>query len=115
MKTTFDLLHRHGASVVLNGHEHNYEQFRPQNAEGKPVDDGVRLFVVGTGGKQLTADVYDNKEESSEGGAFGVTRGIHGVMRIQLFENRYEWDFLPIDKTTKLPLATRSGNCNKRK
>jgi hypothetical protein len=115
MQNTFGILYRHGASVVLNGHEHNFEQFRPQNAEGKPVGDGVRLFVVGTGGKQLTADVYKNREESSEGGAFGLKRGIHGVMKILLFENRYEWDFLPIDKTKKFPLATTSGDCNKRK
>lgn len=114
MQDAFAVLHRHGASVILNGHEHNYEQFRPQNAEGDPVDNGIRLFVVGTGGKQLTANVYDNKEENSEGGAFGLSRGIHGVMRVQLFENRYAWDFLAIDKTTKLPLATTSGNCNKR-
>jgi hypothetical protein len=115
MKNTFALLHRRGASVVLNGHEHGFEQFHPQNAEGKSVEEGIRLFVVGTGGKQLTADVYDDMEESSEGGAFGLERGIHGVMRMQLFENRYQWDFLPIDKTMKLPLATTSGHCNTRK
>jgi acid phosphatase type 7 len=115
MKDAFALLHGHGASVVLNGHEHSYEQFRPQNAAGKPVDDGVRLFVVGTGGKQLTTDEYDNVEESSEGGAFGLTRGNHGVMKIRLFENRYEWVFLPINKTHEFDLKTKKDDCRKRK
>jgi hypothetical protein len=130
MQKTFSLLYGHGASAVLNGHEHNYEQFHPQNDEGIPVDDGVRLFVVGTGGKQLTADVYDNWEKSSEGGPFGKTRGTHGVLKILLYENRYEWEFLSIEKAVKkkigkktvttmekkkLELATTSADCNKRK
>jgi hypothetical protein len=47
MKNAFALLNRHGASVILNGHEHNLEQFLPANAEGKRVGDGIRLFVNG--------------------------------------------------------------------
>jgi hypothetical protein len=130
MQKTFGILYGHGASVVLNGHEHNYEQFHPQNAEGKRVGDGVRLFVVGTGGKQLTADVYNHVEDSTEGGAFGKTRGTHGVLKILLYDNRYEWEFLSIENAVKkkvgkktvmtmekkkLQLATTSADCNKRK
>jgi hypothetical protein len=115
MQKTFSLLHQHGASVVLAGHEHSYEQFHKQDADGKAADDGIRLFVVGTGGSLLTEDVYTHKEDNSEGGAFGKTRGIQGVLKILLYENRYEWNFLPIDPTKKLTLATTSGDCNKRK
>jgi hypothetical protein len=129
MKTTFGILYRHGASVLLNGHEHNYEQFRKQDENGKAVDDGIRLFVVGTGGAGLTADFYNIKEDNSEG-IYGRKHGIQGVLKILLYSNRYEWEFLPITKTVvktvgkkevtttetkKLELPTTSADCNKRK
>jgi hypothetical protein len=54
MQTTFGILYRHGASAVLNGPEHSYEQFRKQGEHGKAVDDGIRLFVASTGEARLT-------------------------------------------------------------
>src|SRR5262249_23436442 len=40
-----------GADVVLSGHEHNYQQLAPMDADGRPDQaHGVREFVVGTGG-----------------------------------------------------------------
>jgi len=115
MLRTFSLLYGHGASAVLTGHEHSYEQFRPQNPDGKSVADGLRLFVIGTGGALLTEDVYDHLEESSEGGAFGKTRGIQGVLKIMLFETSYKWEFVSIDQSKKLELKTTSDDCRKRK
>ena len=45
-------LHRAGAELVLNGHDHNYERFAPQDPAGQPdAQRGIRQFVVGTGGK----------------------------------------------------------------
>ena len=44
-----------GADVVLVGHDHLYERFAPQDASGRhDVVGGLREFVVGTGGKNLT-------------------------------------------------------------
>jgi len=43
-----------GADVVINGHDHDYERFAPQNPQGQPdFAHGVREFVVGTGGKKF--------------------------------------------------------------
>jgi hypothetical protein len=40
--------------VVLNGHDHNYQRFAPQDSEGKSDPErGIREFVVGTGGASL--------------------------------------------------------------
>lgn len=41
----------YGVDVVLNGPDHDYERFAPQDPDGKldPVH-GIREFVVGTGG-----------------------------------------------------------------
>ena len=44
------LLYRAQADVILNGHEHNYERFAPQNPNGRATPDGIVQIVAGTGG-----------------------------------------------------------------
>ena len=45
-----------GAEVVLNGHDHYYERFERQDADGRPDSvNGLRQFIVGTGGAHLYA------------------------------------------------------------
>ena len=52
MDTIWGDLYAAGADVVLNGHDHDYERFAPQNAAAVRDDArGIREFVVGTGGK----------------------------------------------------------------
>jgi hypothetical protein len=41
------------ADVVLSGHEHNYERFAPQTPLARASRQGIRQFVVGTGGADL--------------------------------------------------------------
>src|SRR5207245_5290119 len=42
-----------GVDIVLNGHDHMYERFAPQDADGRATSTGIREFVVGTGGAHL--------------------------------------------------------------
>ena len=43
-----------GADVVINGHDHDYERFAPQDPNGRADRArGIREFVVGTGGAAL--------------------------------------------------------------
>jgi hypothetical protein len=119
MQTALQILYDHGASVVLAGHDHNYEQFSPHDPKGKPAKHGIRSFVVGTGGSVLTQDIYNKMAPNSEG-LYGRTKGIQGVLKINLFDNRYSWEFLPIlkkptDKKMELPLKTTAGDCTKRR
>jgi hypothetical protein len=46
----WDLLYAAGADLILNGHEHNYERFLPQDPTGRAVADGIVEIVAGTGG-----------------------------------------------------------------
>jgi hypothetical protein len=51
MSTIWDDLSAAGAEIVLNGHQHIYERFAPQNSAAQRDDaHGLREFVVGTGG-----------------------------------------------------------------
>ena len=48
----FDILYRHGATLMLSGHNHFYERVAPLDPSGNvDPDRGIRSFVVGTGGK----------------------------------------------------------------
>jgi hypothetical protein len=50
----WDLLYEGGADLILNGHDHHYERFRPMNPAGV-LDStrGIVELVVGTGGGEL--------------------------------------------------------------
>ncbi|MCP6768890.1 metallophosphoesterase, partial [Klebsiella pneumoniae] len=54
MGSFWDALYAAGADVVVNGHDHDYERFAPQDPSGNlDRDRGILEFVVGTGGAEL--------------------------------------------------------------
>jgi hypothetical protein len=78
-----------GVDVVLAGHDHNYQRFARMDNAGRidPVD-GIRSFVVGTGGKsQYATRVIAGQEAADD--------STHGVLRLALAAGGYEWRFLP--------------------
>lgn len=85
------LLIEHGADVVLNGHDHDYERFDPQHVNGLPAPGGLREFVVGTGGAHLRT-LGTRKRNSA---IFDVQH--YGVLLMTLKQNSYEWRFLATD------------------
>jgi hypothetical protein len=86
------VLHRFGADVVVNGHEHDYERLARSDPAGK-VDrrHGIRQFIVGTGGVNLRPKGVRTTPLSR---VFQSTS--HGVLRLRLRKDSYTWRFLPI-------------------
>ena len=80
-----------GADVVLNGHDHNYERFAPQDHVGNPSSTGVRQFVVGTGGLDVR-DFAPTLAPNSE-----VRISEFGVLVLVLHPWSYSWRFLRED------------------
>jgi hypothetical protein len=74
------------AAIILNGHDHNYQRFEPQNLQGLPSPQSPRQFVVGTGGKTL----YQLKLRPKMGFASDNT---FGFLELQLSEGSYKWWF----------------------
>jgi hypothetical protein len=84
-------LYRGGADLVLNGHDHDYERFGPQDPAGRrDVKRGIREFVVGTGGASLYP--YFSIREHSQVRASGV----FGVLRLTLHRGSYGWRFISL-------------------
>jgi acid phosphatase type 7 len=72
--------------AILQGHEHQYERFAPRKADGS-LAEGVRSFVVGTGGASLTG--FQTPQLGSL-----VRSSTFGVLVLKLEADRYEWSFI---------------------
>lgn len=46
----WEVLYRYRTDIVLTGHQHYYERYRPLNPRGKPDSTGITQFITGTGG-----------------------------------------------------------------
>lgn len=88
----WNILYGRNADVILNGHAHSYERFRPQTPTGTyDPERGIRQFVVGTGGAE-PIEPFGARPKNS------VVRNdrTNGVMRLTLGESSYTWKFVPV-------------------
>ena len=77
--------------VLLSGHSHDYERFAPQDATGGlDTANGVRQFVVGTGGAFWTGlgTSFDANSQAHQNDTYGV-------LKLTLRAGAYDWQFLP--------------------
>lgn len=90
MREVWKVLYDARADVIVNGHDHDYERFAPQdpNAKRDPVR-GIRAFVVGTGG----GGVYRFGRVRPNSEVRNATT--YGVLRLTLHDTSYDWDFVP--------------------
>jgi hypothetical protein len=84
-----------GADVVLAGHDHHYERFAPI--------DGMRSFVVGTGGRSHYPVLIRRR------GSAAADDRTFGVLRLTLRESDYSWKFVPVAGSTFTDAGT--GRC----
>jgi len=86
----WDVLYQAGAAIVLNGDQHHYERFAPQTPDGLlDFATGIREFVVGTGGADVSAPTSIRAHsEIRNGDSFGV-------LKLTLAAERYAWEFIP--------------------
>ena len=90
-KQLYQLLYDFNADLILTGHDHTYERFAPQDANGVRDDArGIRAFVVGTGGRNLTSwgTISANSQVRNN--------TTFGVLKVTLHPDSYDWQFVPI-------------------
>ncbi len=104
MRIIWQDLYDAGVELVLNGHEHNYERFAPQDPTGRADAHGIREIVVGTGGKDFNPlpRPFPNSE---------VRRAdAFGVLKLTLRPDGYDWEFVPVAGGTFIDSG--SGVCH---
>jgi hypothetical protein len=101
VRPLWEMLYAKGADVILSGHAHRYERHAPMTPEGL-VDptNGIRQFVVGTGGEPGGSEIDSNQVPS------GVLQKViidkFGVIKVDLDAPQpgyYSWAFIAADGT----------------
>jgi 3',5'-cyclic AMP phosphodiesterase CpdA len=88
IKDLWRVLYSRNVDVVLNGHDHVYERFAPQDPDGKlDTSRGIRQLTVGTGGASLYG--FPVTLPNSE-----VRASTHGVLKLALEASGYSWEFI---------------------
>ena len=108
VKPLYRALYDADVDVIINGHDHVYERFGPQDPDAKSDSGrGIRQFVVGSGGFQ-TYVFAPTRQPNSE-------RAISewGILALTLRNGSYLWDFTQITASGIKSLAdSGSGSCH---
>jgi acid phosphatase type 7 len=90
--------------LVLSGHNHQYERFAPMDCSGRRGSDGVRSFVIGSGGNSLYG--FGDLQPGSE-----FHDDTHfGVLELTLHPDSYDWEFLASGRAQAGSRTTDAGN-----
>jgi hypothetical protein len=90
------------ADLTLSGDTHSYERFAKMAPDESAASDGIREFVVGTGGRNLVG--LPNVQPTSEKRVKAF-----GVLRLSLQDGAYSWEF--VDETSTVR-DSGSASCN---
>ncbi len=93
-KPLWKALYDYHADVILTGHDHTYERFALMNDNGSLDANGIREFVVGTGGRNHTHFVSAGPNTE----VFDDTS--FGALKMNLRSGSYTWAFVPIPGNT---------------
>jgi 3',5'-cyclic AMP phosphodiesterase CpdA len=85
MRPAWIALEEAGADLVLNGHEHFYESFRPKDAGGHDQPAGLREIIAGTGGARL--------HDLSIAAGYKTYARVHGLLELHLEQDHYQYAF----------------------
>ena len=85
----WEALQEGSGQLLLSAHNHAYERFAQLDSQGNPSADGLRQFVVGSGG----VSVYPLESRCANREAQTETSG---VLTLELRGDSYAWEFVDI-------------------
>ncbi|KDN81173.1 discoidin domain-containing protein [Kitasatospora cheerisanensis] len=90
-RPVWKILYGAKADLVLNGHDHHYERFAPQDPDGKAVADGMVEIVGGMGGAEPypIEQVQPNSQKRISGD--------YGVLKLDFTDSGYSWTYVGTD------------------
>ena len=107
VKQLFTALYNGGADVLLVGHQHIYERFRPQNPSG-----------AASAKRGPPVHRRDRRQEHDRPGLPGAHRGesrstgTFGVLKLTLHPTSYDWQFAPEAGKTFTDSSTQAQACH---
>ena len=100
----WQLLDSHNVDIALAGHDHNYQRFAPMDLTGSADANGIREFVVGTGGKS-----HYSLDSSAHSTLEAYDTSTFGVLKMTLHDTSYDWEFVGESGNT---IDSGTWNCN---
>ena len=101
MKWAWEALYEYDASIIVNGHDHDYERFGRMTPGGDlDSQSGIRQFVVGTGGKNLRSSATPLSQSEAQ------YTDDFGVLKLILKPKSYAWEFVSVDGAVVLDEGT---------
>ncbi|WP_172385435.1 metallophosphoesterase [Streptomyces sp. MNP-20] len=95
-KPVWKILQGAKTELVLGGHDHHYERFAPQNADGDAdASNGIVEVIAGTGG----ANPY--KIEEVQPHSQKRITNTYGVVKIDFADDGFSWKLIGTDGSTK--------------
>lgn len=94
-RPVWKILYGAKADLVLNGHDHHYERFAPQDPDGKATADGIVEIVGGMGGAEPypIEQVQPNSQKRISGD--------YGVLKLDFTDSGYGWSYVGTDGQVK--------------
>jgi hypothetical protein len=90
VKPLWNALYAAHADVIVSGHDHVYERFARQTPRGTLDKQGIRQFVVGTGGADHGG--FNTRQPHSQ----VRNANTYGVLKLRLKSAGYGWRFVPV-------------------
>jgi hypothetical protein len=95
------------ATLVLNGHDHDYQHWLPLDANGNPASSGITEIVAGTGGhsgQYIVQSDPQNRVVKSKSGVFGA-------LQLQLSATTAQYTFSTVSGSTSTVFDSGSIPC----
>jgi hypothetical protein len=107
MTDIWALMAKYSVSIVINGHDHDYQRWVPLDATGQPDPNGITEFVAGVGGHGLQKIT---KTDSRVAYSNDLNPQAFGVLELSLTSNKAAYNYV---NSTGSKLDTGVITCNK--
>jgi hypothetical protein len=103
----WSLMSQNGVTIVLTGHDHDYQRWTALDGSGNPSSTGVTQFVAGTGGHGIQNFVTTDSRMVK---GVGTSPAGLGALRLQILGKTANFQFINIAGTT---MDSGTITCNK--
>ena len=91
MKNIWALLAQYKVTLVVNGHDHDYQRYQPLDGSGNPSSTGVTEIVDGTGGQGI--ETFERKDSRLVVG-YDSSPTDFGALRLTLNSSNASFKFI---------------------